>query len=287
MRVSPIAEVLGMQAGTPIEAVAGVVVAITEYKTGQNRYGDWSIQNVTITDGQARLKVKVVNHQEVTKEWMNHRLFFIAGVGKKAGGTVGLKVELDTYKNVTSTIVSCTEAGSLCGTEPEGSGQQYLPAPPAAAPSPAAAPARAPGAPTQPPRPPTQAAPPPPAPSGATPDPLGDNPEPTQAPPDLNPPPRMASPPARNPGAGLTPRKAWASVDKQLLRLIRMRERSLSAALALKVRMEKAGYTMAADHVEKVDSWLAIELCRNGALADVPDCDPPTSLCHPSDGGEA
>lgn len=253
MRIASIRDVLGMPAGVAFEGVAGVVTGMTEYKTGENKYGPWSIQNVTITDGPNKVKVKVVNHPEMTREWMNSKVTFLAGAGQK-GQPVGLKTDIDTYKGVSSVIVALNENGRIDGSYPETS---TPPQPQAGTPAP---------------RPNIQ----PQA------DPLPGNEE---VPMDFDqaapaaPSRPVATPPAA-PTGPLDPKRAWAKADKFLLRLVRCRVRCEQARDSVVRQLEAMGIHTSADHAEKIASWLAIEATRGGLLADIPDCDPPQKDGH-------
>lgn len=266
MRVWTPTEVLGCQAGVALECVAGHVTHVTDRKTGTNDYGPWSIQNVTIGDGGNRVKVKLMNQGELVKEALNHKLYVIAGQGKK-GQPIGLVTELDTYKGQTSIIVKANENASLSWNPPAGAGEGGTQQPPAQ--KPATPP------PTQqaPPPPQTQQAPPPPPPQNAPPpiQPAGESAPPQQKPPV-------------DPSNPVDVKRAWSKVDKGLNKLRRLRLRTLTVALAIQRDASTMGYQMASDHVEKIDSWLAIECCRNGLLVDVPEMDPP-GIAHGTDAG--
>ena len=254
MRVVPLNEIVAMQAGVALEAVGGTVTGITPYKTGTHeKYGPWSIQNITVTDGTNKVKVKVCNHPEVTAEWMNHRLYFIAGQGKK-GGTVGLKTDLDTYKGTSTLIENINENGTMSGDPPVASSQQSLPPPPQSGAS----------TPSQPPRrmnPPG--------------DPLPGNDDPPDSAGASAQAAQVARPPV--PSGPIDPRRAWAKADKLLLRLVRCRVRCEQARDRVVHILEGMGIHTSADHAEKIASWLSIEATRGGIIADIPDCDPPDS----------
>ena len=95
-----------------------------------------------------------------------------------------------------------------------------------------------------------------------------------------------ASPPVAKPAASPNPhasasaapqttRQAWAQVDSGLNKLRRLRLRTLACAIRIAEDMAASGHAVSPDHIEKIDSWMAIECCRHGLLAHVPDCDPP------------
>lgn len=239
MRVTQLNEIARMEPGTPLDCVSGVVCYVGSYKTGTGKYGPWTIQNIELIDGGTKVKVKVTGHDEIDKRRMNRKLYLIAGTNKK-GESAGLQVELDTYKEVTSTIIKVTGTASISESGP---GEQ---APATMRPLPV--------------RPDAQPEPPP-----------TDPPWPTDVPdhPPVQPPVRTVTP--GNPDA----RKAWAKFDHALNKLRRLRIRTLMAASRIAEDARANGINVDAQHVEKIDSWLAIEACRNGLVIDVPDCDPP------------
>lgn len=262
MRVMTASEVLKTPADTALDCVGGVVGQVWPRRTGTSQYGAWSIQNLLIGDGANKVKVKLTGHQELGQDWAGHKLWIIAGVGKK-GQSIGLKTELDTYKGETKLQVAVNENAQLTGEDPSATKGE---------------------APHQPP-PSQQAAPP--AEQRRWPSQDPDQPGEEQGPPqvfaDLPPglplPARQQTPPPQTSAPRDTSdkgtRKAWAKVDAGLLKLMRLRLRTMSTAMAIKRKCDEAGWPMSADHVEKIDMYLAIELTRNGLLADVPDCDPP------------
>lgn len=245
MRVVPLNEVSGIQPGFPIEAVGGILVQVGDYKTGTGQYGPWTIQNVTLADGDDRLKVKVTGHPEIDKRRMNRKLYFLSGMDRK-GGTAGLKVELETYNGVTSTIVKVTGMATISESWP---GE---PAAPISAPDKALVVRRS---------PPDQVQ----APAAR----VDDDPFPNEVPANI--------PTARQPEvhASSDTRHAWSKFDRTMNKLRRLRIRTLTIAHKIAEDSRAAGIQVDAQHVEKIDSWLAIEACRNGLVADIPDCDPP------------
>lgn len=241
-----------MAPGTTLECVAGTVLAVHKYNTGTNSYGPWTIQNIQIGDAAgAQIKVKLMNQGELQANAVGHRLYIQAGLGR-GNKLCGLVTEEDEYQGRKSLIVKTTDKATLSWQAPAGTPDVV----PQAAPT------------VTPPAPPTPQHP--------------GTPPPPQAP--ANPPPPAPAPrqanPAPAPQWGSTKpisdrRAAWAKVDKGLNKLRRLRLRTLAVALQIQKDAQQLGYQMATDHVEKIDSFLIIECCRNGLLVEVPDVDPP------------
>lgn len=265
MRVWTIAEVLQAPPGTPVEAVSGTLATITSFTYGENEYGPWTLQNVWITDGTGKLKVKLCDHRELGADCANHKVWIIAGTGKR-GGAIGLKTEVDNHKGARSIMLKANNSASLSWTEPAG----------VTTAAPASQQQQAPPPPQQPPPPPK--APPYQPPIGAQ-----HPPQATQDPGPFTPPSQTQAPPpsqaASAPAGPLTNeqrRAKWAKFDAAVNKLRRMRLRTLMVAHRIAEDAKKMGINVDAQHIEKIDSWVAIECCRNGLVIDIPDCDPPT-----------
>lgn len=253
MRVTPIKEILTLAKDTPLDAVAGIVTGVFERKTGTGNFGPWAIQNIYIGDGQQTIKVMLRNSPEVLADGKGHKVYILAGIGKN-GKPCGLKVAEDTYQGKTSIIVSANENATVTFDEPEAlAGTEEN------APATRSHPATEPELPDDVPmsHPPTQ----------------------QQAQPVASAVPPAATKPAASPklstSAPQTTRQAWAQVDAGLNKLRRLRLRTLACAIRIAEDMASSGHAVSPDHIEKIDSWMAIECCRNGLLAHVPDCDPP------------
>ena len=246
MRVTPIKEILTLAKDTPLEAVSGIVTGVFERKTGTGNFGPWAIQNLYIGDGERTIKVMLRNSTEVVADGKGHKVYILAGIGKN-GKPCGLKVAEDTYKNETSIIISANENATVTFDRPDCLGGDDGPA--------------------------TRSHP---APKPEMPD----DDVPMETPPVVQPMAKPVASPAPKPHATAatapqTTRQAWAQVDGGLNKLRRLRLRTLACAIRIAEDMAASGHAVSPDHIEKIDSWMAIECCRNGLLAHVPDCDPP------------
>lgn len=255
MKVTPISEILKLKKDTPLEAVSGIVTGVFERKTGTGQFGPWAIQNLYIGDGERTIKVMLRNSTEVVADGKGHKVYILAGIGKN-GKPCGLKVAEDTYKNETSIIVSANENATVTFERPDflggddGQAQRSHPAPESNVQD------DVPMEPTPVVQPPVKPAAPPASPPVA---------KPAASP----------NPHASASAAPQTTRQAWAQVDSGLNKLRRLRLRTLACAIRIAEDMAASGHAVSPDHIEKIDSWMAIECCRNGLLAHVPDCDPP------------
>ncbi len=243
MKTWTVAEVLAANPGTPVEAVTGQVVTITPFRYGENEYGGWTLQNIWISDGTGKIKVKLGDQQKLEDSAQGSTITIVAGAGKRQGTTVGLKVDTDNYKGQVNKMLSANRSASV--TFSAQGARAGAPAP-----VPAPAPVNAPVA-AQPPA-------------------LEHYEEPAQE-----------QPPAHHPAGQLTnaDRKAkWAKFDGAVNKLRRMRLRTLMVAHRIAEDAKRMGINVDAQHIEKIDSWVAIECCRNGLVIDVPDCDPPAPV---------
>lgn len=253
MKAWTVAEVLAANPGTPVEAVTGQVVTITPFRYGENEYGGWTLQNIWITDGTGKIKVKLGDQQKLEDSAQGATITIVAGAGKRQGTTVGLKVDTDNYKGQVNKMLSANRSASVTfAAKGANAPIPAQPKPPAqtAAPAPAQGNANAPGA-------------------AQTPAPEHHE---EQAP---------EQPPAHQPAGQLTnaDRKAkWAKFDGAVNKLRRMRLRTLMVAHRIAEDAKRMGINVDAQHIEKIDSWVAIECCRNGLVIDVPDCDPPAPV---------
>lgn len=258
MRVTPIREILTLAKDTPLEAVSGNVTGVFERKTGTGNFGPWAIQNIFIGDGQQTIKVMLRNSAEVIQEGKGHKVYILAGVGKN-GKPCGLKVGEDTYNKKTSIIVSANENATVTFDRPDCLGGDDGPATLSHS-------AQEPEMPDDVPMetPPLDKLP-------------IKTPKSIALPPVVVPV-SPSAPPVTRGGGARDVRAAWGQVDAGLNKLRRLRLRTLACAIRIAEDMATSGHAVSPDHIEKIDSWMAIECCRNGLLAHVPDCDPPNIM---------
>lgn len=135
MRVIPLSEVLLMEPGEIVTATKGKLKSVFERNTGTNEHGDWSLQNLVITDGAAEIKVKVGDRDAIPQAWKGKLIYLNSINGEK--GITGLKIKSDTYKGTTSKILSATptaeiglEDGSAAPATPPATPAAKAPAPP-------------------------------------------------------------------------------------------------------------------------------------------------------------
>ncbi len=258
MKVWTVAEVLAANPGTPVEAVTGQVVTITPFRFGENEYGGWTLQNIWISDGTGKVKVKLGDQQKLEDTAQGATITIVAGAGKRQGTTVGLKVDTDNYKGQVNKMLSANRSASVTFSAQGAKAGAPAPVPPKAAAQPAA-----------------------PVPAQTH----SNAPATSQTPaPEHYEEPAHEQPPAHQPAGQLTnsDRKAkWAKFDAAVNKLRRMRLRTLMVAHRIAEDAKRMGINVDAQHIEKIDSWVAIECCRNGLVIDVPDCDPPAPATPP------
>lgn len=111
MKPVSITEVGQMAVGQNLPAIRGIIEKIGQCYTGQNERGPWSIQPVVLSDGQNKVKLKLHNRPRLTKEWEGVDAAFLSVSGRS--GLVGLRVEEDSYRGVTTKIVAVNEKAQL------------------------------------------------------------------------------------------------------------------------------------------------------------------------------
>lgn len=90
------AEVLKRDIGESIPAFKGKLSRIQKRRSDTNQYGPWSIQNVEVMDGGAKIKVKVWNREEIPGAWLQRTVYLQSGQDDK-GKFAGLDMVQDTY----------------------------------------------------------------------------------------------------------------------------------------------------------------------------------------------
>src|SRR5688572_23151139 len=96
MRVLTLGEVSQMGPGELVPAFKAQVKEVKKYHTGNNQYGPWSIQKITVMDQTAIMTLKLVDHPEMTSQWVGHWIYLEAIQGNK--GLHGLAVIDDEYR---------------------------------------------------------------------------------------------------------------------------------------------------------------------------------------------
>lgn len=132
-------ELLRCEPGQNVPAIHGSIEKIGECYTGQNENGPWSLQNLVITDGQSKIKLKLKNRPRIGNEWLGHDVTFTATSGKN--GLVGLRVQQEEYRGVTAKIVEVNEKAIMDETSNASAAEAPAPQPSQPAPKPAPQPA--------------------------------------------------------------------------------------------------------------------------------------------------
>lgn len=96
MRIVPIKEVLALDIGEKVPSTKGKIKKVFPRNEGTNAYGNWSIQNVEITEAGATVKVKLFDFEEIPKTWENRMVYVQSAEGDK--GIKGVEVAQDKYK---------------------------------------------------------------------------------------------------------------------------------------------------------------------------------------------
>lgn len=130
MRVVTLQEVLQYTNGETVPSVRGRITEMFKQSKGTNSHGDWALQNITIQDGTGTIKVKVQDRPELPMSYKGREVVIYCHEGDK--GLTGIKAKDDTYKNVTSRILSVTPTAHIDLVEsapPAPVQQQPAPAP--------------------------------------------------------------------------------------------------------------------------------------------------------------
>lgn len=111
MRLVGIKEILGLEAGEAIPAVRGRLKAIFEQKTGTNTNGEWALQNGTLTDGTAEVKITFKDRAAIPMSWRGRELLLQCVSGDK--GLTGVKAKDDDYKGKVTRIIYVTPSATV------------------------------------------------------------------------------------------------------------------------------------------------------------------------------
>ncbi len=268
MIVSTIRQLLDSEPG-PVEAVAGTVTAVYDRITGGEGKKAWAIQNLMLAgeDG-SKLKVKMWRRPEFDKvKCIGHRLYIVSAEGKRGGGRIGLKTELDTYQGKTNLILTVQESCEVTFQAPAGMAQapvQSNATRPAM--DPTASPTRpAVTAPATAPEPDVE---PPPSDSDYLP-----------SPDELAPPPPREQAPAMvpvTPPAGpVSAKDAWSKADHVLNKYRRAYLRCISVAGKVQEDGRLMGVEIPATGIQELATTFFIQMTRDGTMLSVPNVDPP------------
>lgn len=282
MIVSTIRQLLDSEPG-PVEAVNGIVTAVYDRITGGEGKKAWAIQNLMLSgDDGSKLKVKMWRRPEFDKvKCIGHRLYIVSAEGKRGGGRIGLKTEMDSYQGKTHMILTVQESCEVTFQAPAGMAQA-----PVHANANATRPAMAPTA------SPTRPAAPAPAPAPA--------PEPYVEPPpsdsDYLPSPAemgqyapiphiaelatMILNPAQpaapvQPAGPVDAKAAWSKADHTLNKYRRAYLRCISVASKVQEDGRLMGVEIPATGIQELATTFFIQMTRDGTMLSVPNIDPP------------
>lgn len=230
-----------MEQGETVTATKGKLKAVFERNTGTNEHGNWSIQNVIISDGDVEMKVKVCDRESaIPSAWKGKLIYLTSLNGDK--GITGLKVKEDTYKGKTSKILSATKTAEigLQDAEADAAAPHPEPVTPAAAPTPT----------------PTRRAEPEPE------HPRASSPAPAQAP---------ARPAAAAPGSDADFRSEVLKTRAFLGTQINLIGLCIDAAVAMvKMKNEQHGLSFDSEQIEKFAVHMSIKCERKGIGEGLP-----------------
>jgi hypothetical protein len=124
MRLVPISEILNdLEVDETVLAVRGTVKRVWDRNEGTGDNGDWSVQNVVISDGKKELKVAVWNHDPIPVKWKGKEVLIECSKSEKHGW-VGVKTEDNEHKGKITRQLKVTKAGeiNLASERDEGGG---------------------------------------------------------------------------------------------------------------------------------------------------------------------
>lgn len=111
MRTVTIADVFNLDHGETIPSIKGRIAEINRLNKGTNDKGEWSIQNITLTDPSGAVKVKLLNRDELPMNWKGRTVYMFCHEGDK--GMTGLKAKDDDYRGKVTRIVSVTPTAHI------------------------------------------------------------------------------------------------------------------------------------------------------------------------------
>lgn len=123
MLVTQIAGIDQLPVGTKLEAIAGKIHKVYEFKSDTNNNGPWSLQNLKVFDASGETTVVLKNRPQLGNDWMGADVYFVAGQYKnRPSGVI-----VDEYNGKRRIIVN--EHATIEEGEPQQQTRQQRPAP--------------------------------------------------------------------------------------------------------------------------------------------------------------
>ena len=97
--IMKLADVAKGDIGDPILATKGTIKSVLKPKKGTNKFGDWTLQSLTLTQDGCDLRLQIWNHGESPKEAKGRTLILETGRGN-GNSPKGLKLDEDDKGNV-------------------------------------------------------------------------------------------------------------------------------------------------------------------------------------------
>jgi hypothetical protein len=122
-----------MEDGETVPSVKGTLTSVWPRKAGTNSNGDWSFQNVELTDPTGKIKLKLKDREELPKK-MKGRMVYVSCIQSDKHGLTGVKRKEEEYqkdgKTVQESILWITGTADISEEQPAG-GEAKEPAAPA------------------------------------------------------------------------------------------------------------------------------------------------------------
>ena len=101
-----------MDDGELIPATQGKIKKVFDFSQGTNDHGDWSLQNLVVTEGPVELWVKLKNQPEVNERKAKGKMLYLEA-HKSEKGLTGVAVKEDTYKNKPRKFIYVTGSATV------------------------------------------------------------------------------------------------------------------------------------------------------------------------------
>lgn len=121
--MATVRQALDQEDQMPVTDLQGTITKVSERKSGEGKYGEWSLQFLTMEDGSDSIPVMAKNRDEDFSELQGKRVS-ISAVKSKQHGWVGAESFDNEYKGEVQRVVKLTPAGQIEEVGNSGSSKQ-------------------------------------------------------------------------------------------------------------------------------------------------------------------